>query len=193
MRKGFTLLELLVVVLIIGILAAVALPQYKKAAERSKATQAITLLKSVYQAAKAYELANGSWPKDFDSLAVNIPFTGHTSAARTGGHFQRGLSNGEWSIQLQAPMAATGATNGSGVFITRISGPYTGGAFAIYSRWPSVILNLPTDQIVCRESVHTNNYYTSMLFTKNQGEYCEKIIKAKFTPTSYIDRFFVFP
>ena len=40
MHKGFTLIELMITVLIVGILASVALPQYRKAVERSRSLEA---------------------------------------------------------------------------------------------------------------------------------------------------------
>ena len=70
---GFTLIELLVVVLIIGILSAIALPEYTKAVEKSRSSEAMTLLRSFVQAQKLYKLANTQYTSDFTELDLEMP------------------------------------------------------------------------------------------------------------------------
>jgi prepilin-type N-terminal cleavage/methylation domain-containing protein len=71
-KKGFTLLELLVVVIIIGILAGVALPQYKKAVLKAEATQMKLDVAHAVQAAERYYLTNDQWPRSFDEIDIDF-------------------------------------------------------------------------------------------------------------------------
>lgn len=78
-NQAFTLIELLVVVLIIGILAAVALPQYQKAVEKSRMTEAITLVRAIANANQAPHMATGEWANhtQLDLLDIEIPGTNY--------------------------------------------------------------------------------------------------------------------
>ena len=77
-KKGFTLLELLVVVLIIGILAGIALPQYKRSVEKAKVAQALVTLKYMHDRGQEFmlrtdDLANfHDWPITNEKLGVEL-------------------------------------------------------------------------------------------------------------------------
>ena len=80
MQKAFTLIELLVVVLIIGILSAIALPQYQTAVYKAKYMNLKPLVTSIAQAEEVYYLANQSYTSDFEKLDVSVPAPTSTSS-----------------------------------------------------------------------------------------------------------------
>ncbi|ENW1960856.1 pilin, partial [Neisseria gonorrhoeae] len=70
LQKGFTLIELMIVIAIVGILAAVALPAYQDYTARAQVSEAILLAEGQKSAVTEYYLNNGKWPKDNASAGV---------------------------------------------------------------------------------------------------------------------------
>ncbi|HFB2786871.1 TPA: pilin [Neisseria gonorrhoeae] len=70
LQKGFTLIELMIVIAIVGILAAVALPAYQDYTARAQVSEAILLAEGQKSAVTEYYLNNGKWPADNGDAGV---------------------------------------------------------------------------------------------------------------------------
>ncbi|HEZ5517472.1 TPA: pilin [Neisseria meningitidis] len=70
LQKGFTLIELMIVIAIVGILAAVALPAYQDYTARAQVSEAILLAEGQKSAVTEYYLNHGKWPSDNSSAGV---------------------------------------------------------------------------------------------------------------------------
>ncbi|MCL4987425.1 pilin, partial [Neisseria meningitidis] len=70
LQKGFTLIELMIVIAIVGILAAVALPAYQDYTARAQVSEAILLAEGQKSAVTEYYLNHGKWPKNNTSAGV---------------------------------------------------------------------------------------------------------------------------
>ena len=64
LNSGFTLIELMIVVAIIGILAAIAIPQYQNYVARAQVSEALVLASGAKTAIAVYRSTTGKWPAD---------------------------------------------------------------------------------------------------------------------------------
>ena len=74
-QSGFTLIELMIVVAIIGILIAVGIPQYQNYVARAQATEGLSLLSGAKTAVAEYVMTHGSFPESNSDAGLSEAIT----------------------------------------------------------------------------------------------------------------------
>lgn len=110
-RKGFSLVELSVVVIIIGVLAAFGIPRMLKSVERSKASEAFKYLASVRAAQERYQARESTYAVNLADLDIEqtdpVYFTVGAITAVGGGSLEN-----SWTLTL----TRAGASGGYGAY-----------------------------------------------------------------------------
>jgi type IV pilus assembly protein PilA len=153
MQKGFTLIELMIVVAIVGILAAVAIPAYQDYTIRAQVSEGLSLASAAKAAVVESYGSNGAWPADNTAAGVGtatnivgkyvtgvavagnlvtVTFGGNANSAISGNtlFFTAGLSgNGDVAWQCGSKAMPTSVT-ATGTGVTAFAAAGGGGSLA---------------------------------------------------------------
>lgn len=110
---GFTLVEIMIVVVIIGLLAAMALPAFGRVREKSHSARFVSDLRTFAQAFETYAAQNGNWPANAGTGVVPAGMNAsdfNISAWTTRQNSVGGRWNWDRNINVTAGISTTGAT-----------------------------------------------------------------------------------
>jgi len=113
-QQGFTLIELMIVVAIIGILAAIAIPQYQDYTVRTRVSEAAVLADGSKTAVAEFYNTNSRWP-------ASNPSAGLATATSISGQYVTSVTVGAGGT-ITAALSAASGTTGNFVLVPSASG-----------------------------------------------------------------------
>lgn len=145
-NSGFTLMELLIVVVIVGVLSSLAWPNYERSIEKARATEAMNIIKSANDGVYAYAAERNACPPNFNKLLVNIPGAKNGDATEVEGRY--------FIYKLNAARnALVPGTACGGVVAERIGGGYT-----IWNPYKVIDADSRRRTLACTATVGTKGY-----------------------------------
>jgi prepilin-type N-terminal cleavage/methylation domain-containing protein len=111
-RQGFTMVEIMIVVVIIGLLAALAIPAFQRVRRKAQNTRFASDLRTFAQAFETYAMEKGVWPANAGSGVVPAALVGDISSKSW---TETNTLGGRWNwdqnrLGITAAIATTGVT-----------------------------------------------------------------------------------
>ena len=113
LRQGFTLIEILIVVVIIGILAAIAIPTYFNYVEKAYASDANTQIKTIFEECKIWRTTHSDFPSDPQEM-IDEGFGNISQATLRKWDFEINLEAAEGTSDLGGSIIATSTEDMAG-------------------------------------------------------------------------------
>mgnify|MGYP003151340262 CR=1 FL=1 len=104
-KKGFTIVELLIVIVVIAILAAISIVAYDGIQERSKNAQTVSALSAWIKGLKLYKVDNGKWPNGWVCLGDKYPY-GEDGTATSGAQCRQDANSYTVNAGFNSTMSA---------------------------------------------------------------------------------------